>query len=78
MREIGFERGTENGAAKFGAVFGEIDEKPQGALWPPIRARVNIRCNPSVMLAISADRRSKQIIGNQKIMQPCDNLLHKA
>ena len=43
-----------------------------------IGKHINIRCKPSVMLAISADRKSKQIIGNQKIMQPCDNLLHKA
>ena len=41
MREIDVGRGTENGAAKFAAVFGLSMKNHRGAFAPPpIRARV--------------------------------------
>ena len=43
MREIDVGRGTENGAAKFAAVFGLSTKNHRGGPLGPIGARVNVK-----------------------------------
>ena len=46
MREIEIRRDTENGAAKFAAVFGLSTKTPRGgAFGPPIGSQVNVFFN---------------------------------
>ena len=47
MRKVIVRRGTENGAAKFAAVFGISTKNQGGGIWAPIGSRVNLIDSPS-------------------------------
>ena len=60
MREIDVGRGTENGTAKFAAVFGLLTKNHRGGPFgppPPIRARVNIGSRAVLVRNVSRVRK---------------------